>query len=568
MKQDEVQSVGTTLLGPTGKPLTEYTTGELDTETLQKAIVQTAFAYHYHNPYVQYDISNCCVYAGTRSGIRRLNCRQSPEQAAYDTEIYTSCTKYVFAVYRNTFGFEMPGYDTWWEQEYDMTPEGEIVVVKYGDIYGSVGETDRAKAVAALNEKIQPGDIIFASPFNDPHGGHTMLYLGDYKGNGKRFIMHSWPVDGGNLKKDTGEDKREPHGAITLQTLEECVLTQEGKPSYCIDRDKIGFFFLFRLFNAERFKKYKLTPSAVSRLEYPFLVANKTADRYIYDDVLPEETITITETIRNRSAEAYRPLTVREYVPEGATLVCAKGATVKGNLLEWTLRLGAAEEQTISYTVQNHKKRGETLVFPAGSIAMIPSRDLSFRVGGKRLTAAQNDALTKVAEGAIPAALTDGTFRDLDGVNVFYREVLGREAGLPKTLSDYLDARFITGVPEGAEDVMNTPRTDAPKALTDMEINHSMTGQYVFMGPDSSVRIFDILPQYYVPGDVFITYPDRSAVREEICDKGVFFVNLGDGKVLKYSKEGASVEAFSETVQRCLISGLFVAVRPTMGPEA
>ena len=564
------------LKGPTGQPLTEYTTGELDRKTLENALIQTALAYYNKGANVQYDISNTTIFATSRSGKRRLNCRQSPEQAAYDTAIYTSCSKYVFAVYHDAFDYEMPNYDTNWEQVYDMSSEGEIVVVKFGEAYGTTGETDRAKAIAELNEKILPGDVIFASPPNDPNGGHTMLYLGDFKGDGNRYVIHSWPVGGGNLDMKTGADKREPNGAITLQTLEELVLTSSGDPNYSIDRDKIGFFFLLRLFDASDFKECKLTPSAVTRMQYPNLVVDKIADRYIYDDVLPGEEITFTETVENRSETDYSELTVTEYVPEGATLVSAEGAVVSENALTWKLTLKAGEKQDLVYTVKNEKQPGEMLVFESGTAGMIPTRTMSFKVASYRLTEDQKAALAKITSdkefSTLPASFTDGTFHNLDAMNDFYRDVLGIEVNLPATFEEYLNGRFKTYTPTGLEFKMFEAKDEgkADQHLLDMEINHAMTGQYLFTGTDSSGRIFDILPQYFQPGDLFITTKAEIAVPKVINEDVILYVNLGRGYVLCYDKNGTSIEKFSTTVQRGLVSCLFVGLRPSMAyvPQA
>lgn len=555
----------TSLLGPTGKPLTEYTVAELDKETLQKAVVQTAFAYWHHNPEIQYDISNTCVCFSSRAGGRRLNCREAPEQAGYDTEIYTSCTKYIFAVYHDTFDYEMPGYDTWWEQEYDTSPNGEIVVVKYGDIYGSCGETDKAKATAMVDERIEPGDIVFASPYNDAHGGHTMLYVGNYKGDGKRYVLHSWPVDGGRLNKETGADKREPHGAITLQRFEDLILTDHGKPNYCINGEKIGFFFLFRLFNSSKLKDYRLTPSAVSRLEYPFLSIHKWADRLIYDDVLPGEEITIFQKLRNNSKQAYRELAVQECVPEGAELVRAKGAVRDGRNLLWKVHLGPSEEIVLTYTVRNNKKRGELLVFDGGHAAMIPTRKMIFKVGGERLTDAQNAALAAISPENLPALCR----KDMDAVNEFYKTVLGVRLELPKTLTEYLDRRFTVREEHHIYGDTVVPMLHAEgctdRYLLELEINHGMTGFYLYTGNDSSGRIFDILPQYFTAGDIFVTYKTRSAEKKELAESGIYYIMLDDHRVLRLDKDGAAVLPFAETVQNSLLDSIFVALRPTLG---
>ena len=564
------------LLGPTGKPLSEYTTGELDRKTLQDAVIQTAIAYYNKGANVQYDISDTTVYATSRSGKRRLNCRQAPEQAAFDTPIYTSCTKFVFAVYHDAFDFEMPGYDTWWEKEYDMSPEGEIIVVKYGTGHDTTGETDRAKAIKELNEKIQPGDIIYTTTETDTAGGHVMLYLGDFKGDGNRYMLHSWPVDGGNLDPKTGADKREPNGAITLQTIEDLVLTKDGKPNYCIDRDNISFFYLIRLFDATDFKEYKLTPSAITRLQYPNLVVDKVADRLVYDEVLPEESITFTETIENRSEQDYGELTVTEYVPEGATLVSAEGAEVSENALTWKMTLKAGEKQEITYTVQNNKQPGEMLVFESGKVGTMPSRSMSFKVASYRFTEEQTAALAKLAKSKdlsdFPAVFSDGTYHDLDAMNDFYRDVFGIEVGLPATFEDYLNGRFKTMIPAGLEFRMFEAKSEtaADKHLLDMEINRCMTGQYLFTGADSSDRIFDLLPQYFRPGDLFITTNSQKGMPKLMADEGIFYVYLGSGRVLKYSKDGASIEKFGSTVQRGLISSLIVGLRPSMAyvPQA
>ena len=562
----------TTLKGPTGKPLTEYKVSELDRKTLQDAIIQTALAYDYKDAKIQYDISNTTIYSTTMSGKRRLNCRISPEQAADDMNMYTSCSKYAFAIYHDAFDYEIPTYDTKWQTVYDLTPDCEVVVVKFGEDDGSTGETDRRTAIKALKDNIQVGDIIYASPKGDVNNGHTLVYLGDCLGDGQQYVIHSWPVGGGRLDKDTGVDKREPNGAITLQTLEECVLTDKGSPNYSIAKDKIDFFYLLRPFDAADFKDYKLTPSAVTRLEYPNLSIDKVADRTIYDDILPGEQMVLTETVENHSKTDYAELTLRELVPDGCTLVSAEGAAVNGNVLEWKLNLAAGAKQTVTYTVQNNLEAGRMLTIPSGACGMIPTRTMSYKVAAGRLTQEQKDAFSKTFsdKNTRDAALAKLTYQDLDTVNTIYREYFGIEAGLPATLGDYLNQRFDIAPPMGQEFKMLIAKTEPDagnQKLFDMEINHSMTGTHLYTAGDSSGRIFDILQTYFQVGDVFITYKEDTVTTAIMQNMGIYCINIGGGRVLRIAPDGIAVENFSATVGTSLINTFFVALRPAMAAQ-
>lgn len=564
----------TKLTGPTGKPLTEYTVAELDAETLQQATVQTALAYFRKNPYMQYDISYPTIFSTTRSGKRRLNCRNTPESVAYDTELYSSCTKYVFAVFHNAFDYEMPGYDTYWARVYDMSLEGPITLGRYGTVHEATGEADRTALVQRIKENIQPGDVVMAGPNSDNEdNAHTMLYLGDCFGDGKLYVAHSWPVGGGNLDEKTGRDNREPNGAITIQTADELWYSTGSSPNWYLDGSKSNYIEWVRLFGADDMKACHLTPSAVTRLEYPDMVITKAADGiYVYDDILPGQEITVTQTIENGSKGDYADLLVEEPIPEGAALLNAGGAELYGNVLVWNLSIPAGQSVTFTYTVKNEKAFGETLDFLSGTVGLIPTRSFSFKVGGAHLSDAQKKAMLDLKPTAIPAVLTEGGFRNLDFANLFYREILGAEISLPAAFNDYLAARFTRKNALGQEFKMLYPKaadkmTGDDAYLLQMEIPHTMTGYYVDMGGDGSVRIFDILEPYFEPGDLFIT-TSVDSVNPGITEDGLeLYIYLGDGMAMKHSNKGTEIVPFANSVACCLMKTVFVALRPTLAYE-
>ena len=558
---------------PTEPALSDYKLSELDTETLHKAIQSVIMAFYNRNPYVQYDLS-VLTYEPKHSGSPKRTTYMAPEGAAYDTEHFSQCSEFCWDVYYHAFGWEdwmgaRLSYDRnrFFKGDYLST-----VVCAYDREYGY---NDRETPLKILAEQAQIGDVILGFGDSVGNSGHVLIILGDYYGDGRTLVAHCWPVGGGTLNTDTGTDAREPNGSIVIQTIEEVLLTPNGNPNWCVATGRGGDrWYLFRPLNHPDLQNCSITPATVSRMSYPDMAIEKTADRYIYDDVTEGEDVTVTQKISNRSKEDYAPLTVVEYVPEGAVLKSASdGCTVDGNTLTWTLSVAAGKSAEISYTVTNHLKRGAELVFPAGRVDNIPSRDLTFKVGGRRLSESQLDALYTLSLGVTPELFRQTEFTDLDFVNRFYKEILGADIALPKTVNEYTSIQFKTKSVPSVENRVLTIRSSVDEKyqyLADMAIRKGLNGfnvSYGMTAKDTWVRLMEVQEDYFTPGDVFVTFgPPNSVSTTSVLkeDDIAIYIYLGNHRALSYTTSGVSLESFSTTIGTGMVRSLFAILRPTL----
>ena len=222
--------------------------------TVEQAIVETALAYYYKGPSVQYD----SYYFGSGSRfltalLRQTNDR-SPESSSPDDIHYTVCSAYPWDVYYNTFADRVIGqqeridiapYDdhdftnllskmNYTEDQLGYDYSIECIGRNYGflanayagkdersvgywgpsawDAQGNVTELSSIGVDALEIEKLmRPGDIVTSRPFGTetvngvttyvPVGGHTMMYLGDVFGDGVTYVIHSW----GSKYDDNGD---------------------------------------------------------------------------------------------------------------------------------------------------------------------------------------------------------------------------------------------------------------------------------------------------------------------------------------------------------------------------
>lgn len=191
-------------------------------------------------------------------------------------------------------------------------------------------------------------------------------------------------------------------------------------------------------------QELSITPATATRMEYRGIDIRKTFNETRYDSLAYGETFTITETITNHSDQAYENLEVIEYVPQGAVLVSAdENATIDGKKLKWTVNVPAQETVTITYTMKNYTKAGETLELIAGRVGSISTKTFSIQIDASTFSEEQMAIWDSLAyDGKIPDCLKVSGYYDLDFANVLYRELFGVELNLPTTVSDFLTTQY------------------------------------------------------------------------------------------------------------------------------
>ena len=536
-------------------------------EEIQQAACQTALAYYYHNPYVQYEGGALVSGMG---GTRALDSFCTPESVSPDEYLYTFCSDFGYRVYREATG---------WTYSRSSTNFLTSVVVKIPDddpltvfrYDSTVDPRTRDDAVAECHSLIQPGDLITYSVKSGE--GHLLVYVGDLFGDGKEYILHSTSTGGGTLKWDgdkAGINPIEPNGSILCNTTEE-ILFAKGKSRY------LGNAVVFNVIRPANILLDEsgmgtLTPSAESRLRYPMLECWKECEETQYNDAAIGADYTLRLRITNHSTQDYTGLNVTEPLPEGQTFVsAAEGGVLKDGNVCWTLNVPAGKTVEFGYTIRTAGAPGDTIRFAPGTVDAIPTRDVSVKLGAAHLSDAQVAALRTFAESPLPAWLTGESYQlSADLVNRFYREVLGVDPKLPTDFSAVISGissrKTALGTTDKFVTLKEADKIDA--AYTDflkMTLNKHFFGRYANTGiEEMHTRNIEFVDDgRYQPGDVFIGSCGAMA-STFLANKLTIQIYLGDGKVLQMNTSGASVDTFENTTLRNLGWDFGFCIRPVM----
>ena len=353
---------------------------KVDRETAQKAIQQTALAYFYKNPYMQYD-AHSVTFEPKFYGAGRITHYEPPEYASYDQWHYSQCTDFCCDIIYDALGYAIydgvvaPGtVNSGIKNFVDLT--GPEVVYANRGLTGD----DLKAAVDEFRSLLQPGDIVGACGFD----GHMMMWLGDCLGDGTNYVIHCW---GASYDDATGDPVTESVGSIKLQPEDELLFGSGGSPNWnlYLDKRSSSLIGLYRFIDAADYDG-TITPQAATRLAYPNMSIDRTVDRTQYSDVVTGTDVTVTVTISNKGKEAYKGLKITETLPES-------GVTLKKGETEWTVDVPAGGTVKKTYTVTVTAPKGSTILFPQGKVGDIPTREIELQVGGKHLSSEQEKAL-------------------------------------------------------------------------------------------------------------------------------------------------------------------------------
>lgn len=538
-------------------------------EQLRRALIETALDFYWHGHDVQYD-SNCMVKPLGWTA-RRCDTRLTPESAAPDNYVYMVCSDFVHRCYRDAFDFYLaPGSDTYLTEQITVVPADDPISVFRFDS-ATEGKENAEKAMLECFDSLEPGDVLSyyidrpaSAKSKELHAGHAMLYIGDYFGDGRKYILHSACIGGGKFNYETGKDPEEPNGSAALQDVNQiCFFPPKktlGTYRYLPLASRFAVHRPLRLVEQGGFRP---TPAAQARMRFPGLDLRKTADRPQYCDARPGETVTVTVSVQNHSHTPYAGLTLREPIPAGQKLVSVTGGgKVCGDVIEWKLCVQPGQKLEVRYAVEICGEQGTLVSFPAGlADGGIPTRAFALRIGGRRLNEYQLAALNRVASGELPEC-AKAPFAGMESANLFWQGVLGEQAGLPSEKA--LAALFESVRLSEAEDPENVFVLRSDAKLPETLLYKHISGRYYFGGHDMNTRVLEYRERNYQPGDVFVgvTGPCTATFAEP--ENLTVQILLGSGKVLTLSAAGAEVGDFTETVQRDLRMNQLMAFRPIL----
>ena len=310
--------------------------------------------------------------------------------------------------------FESTSFVDWYSAgtlEYRKA-EGEELYSYYLDGKKITPAAAKDLLMAYLSEKkdgeyvnVRPGDVIVED-------GHAFIYIG----NGYTLDCKGFRYD-----MSTGVDGTESAGALagemrTLQTT----LTRAAS-DYIISRPLDYYTKDYDGDPANDIIKFngeavEISEATKSRMEYPAMEIDRTVDITPYGTAEKGGTLTYTVKVSNKSDDAnyrkwmrvddaayaavnYKGVVISEKIPQGTELVSvSEGCTFVNGVPTWTVDINASETVEIRYTVRVIAEVGSVITSDGGMVAGIPSNSISNQVGYAKMTDAQKNTLTEIAQ--------------------------------------------------------------------------------------------------------------------------------------------------------------------------
>ena len=549
------------------------TTGNTDNTVeearqMQKAVVELAAAYYRRAADTRYDYT-IMTPVPRLAGVERISTHDPVGSIAPDNIYYSNCAQFVYAVYYEIFGRGPLGESgrRGVVSTYNRDGlEGPEVVL---ELASGASTAEREEFVRQAKELLQPGDTINSTNVKQEKG-HSMLYVGDYLGDGGHWTIHSNTnkLPDGNMGAD---------GVKTIQRSDWNVFLGTGIYGAMTDTVKIS---ILRPTNVMDYDM--LLPAGHSRLKFPGLDLIRQGSVWQYMDVQTSQEIEITQIVKNSSQEAWKGLTIMDPLPEGAEIVSgtiSHGGSIRGGNVFWNLSLKPGQEVKLTYTVKVTAEKGGVVRLAAGMAdSAIPTRELVWYVGGEPVSAEPFKALQN--NPTVEGLTTDTQLMELDFANVVYKSVLGIDLNLPKSFGEVMEGMFETIKATNAKEVaggkMLRPyayedMTPEAKMVFDMTLPDHLGGYAVEVGTDPLTmrpphRVKTYHPEAYRPGDIFVMLKGAYAVKVRGSQNVKVGIYLGDGKVLMATVDGTGVEvcSFEDVVAyKAIENNVMLTLRPS-----
>ncbi|MBQ7566578.1 MAG: S-layer homology domain-containing protein [Oscillospiraceae bacterium] len=565
---------------------------EISKEDFEAVIVETAMAYYYKAMAVQYDSNGWTIQnKNDWGGACRLTSGAAPEEGSSDYTIYSVCSDWCYDVYYNAFGYKLMEIPRLCRTAKMMAvpASDKLVAFKY-DPTGADPDAmkDIDTAITTARDGLQVGDIIVGYGSS----GHAMLYIGDYKGDGTKYIIHCW---GGKFEGSTGVDTIEDKvknanpkgGAIRIDSVAEVFTEPDNTETGVWNLRKASSgsagFTVLRPSATDAFKALDLTPAAKARLQYRGIQVDKETSVSRYSSTKTGDELKLTVKITNNGTAAYSGVTVTEPLPTGATLKDAGNGKEADGKITWTVDVPAGGSAEVGYTVTVTAKRGGFVSFASGTVGTLPTRATKVPVGGAKLPADVVDKAERLREGLTEINAEEYTSVDdpIDVVNKLYEQVFGIKLNLPLDLNAWIEGLCeqiaVGGVAEKYGGWMWQPKPQLTadwQFVKDMIIPEHLVGYAIYLDKSPDVprddwsannRVQEYREDRYEIGDIFIALadPDVQTVRDQ--NNVLVFVYLGDGKVAcKDTVDGIWIDDFSSTIGQIYNKNVTIGLRPTL----
>lgn len=529
--------------------------------TMQKALLETAMAYYYRGPGVQYDSVNMTIqgkYKGDGADLRETDFA-SPEDGTVKDICYCVCSSFMFEIYYDAFGYQLAGdplnCKTFLLE--DLPESDPIVVFKYNEKTGENKEMGREAALKKIRSLLQPGDVLLGCE-ND--SGHTQMYMGDYFGDGKEYMIHCWGSKydiktGDDPKEMTFKDAHPDGGSIRIQTADELNFSLDGSGTYPLI--KYGNYILLRPLKV--LKEDQLTASAKARLKYSGISIDRQATHDKFSSVAAGEDVTVTVKIKNNSKEAYKALPVTEKIPENCTYKsCTADGKFADGTISWTLDVPAGETKELTFTVTATGERGSVIHLSQGNVGGIRSNRIPVTIGGKGLTDAQKETLKNITKSR--SEIQGKGYDGAQMAEAIYR-VLGMDVDIP-TLTEVAQGAYTYSEVDGASKKM-LQKAEKPNALT-FSTQYEMLIPYFHGGTivkaDPKERLLTFAEEQLQPGDIIMMGKDVMGTKPEYR----VVVYIGGGRITYLDEKDRLLTDKIAELTKLLTYETFVGLRPTL----
>ncbi len=552
----ETPSVPTAPAPGVEKPANTDNTPE-EVAIMQQAVVEMANAYLLRKEDTRYEFESLVILDRYTNGVGRISTDTHLGAAAPDDHFITNCAQFTYNVYYNCFGVGPNGGNSRTSHTSalndSMTMEHPEMILRYG----KDGLTDKQEFYDQMLKVLQPGDLLYMRMKNGQN--HAMIYVGDIKGTGKGYIIHS-----------TG-DSREIMGDTNKTTVRiDSIDYLARDTSYGVFNPDAIYYFVLRPINNIDFSQ--LTSDALARLQYPGATFVRTADVWKYMDVQEGQEISVKTSLRNDGKADFTDIVISDPAPVGVEILpdtISEGGVLKDGGVEWKLRLAPGKSVDLTYKVKVTAKAGEKVVLTENTVGGIRGREISWYVGGEPVSAEPLKAL--ISNPVVEGLETGANRKELDMANIVYEKVLGVELGLPSTMQELMDGILDVNGFKMLEPKSRDDMTPEFQRIYDMIIPDHLGGQVVLLGIDPVSqfphnRVHTYFPQAYRPGDIFLIFDgDETAYQCKFYKYCSVAIYLGEGKVLMADQGGGGlvVKNFEETITQTMFANVMITLRPS-----
>ena len=443
----------------------------------REALIETAEAYYRQGSQLQYDSY-------------RKNLYSTPEDATDDHITYTVCSGFVFSVYYQTLGINIP--DTT-EELLDYAKQNvknkENIIFYYGssneiyskNVLGSASNADKQKFIESIINVVKPGDIFV-------YTGHAMLVKSVNIGTKTIQLMDSW---GKRYDYLHHSDIYDQNGTIKIVDMKERL----NKTSTEMALIRIVTDGQTYINNKNQLSTYDgVTASAHSRLKYNKIDIEKTID--IKDGLKQNalvalgEFITYDITIKNNSNTYYKNLVISEIIDSKVKIKSLGGASLKNNELKWTvssLKPGGVLKLSYSVQVPNDKNLLGKFIVSTGQVDNIAITKIETLIGNKLNSEQQkkiNNSFKKIQNNSSV---------ERNFINDIYLSAFGVDLKL-ENLSNLDIIGYNSNVISSGNKSLSVIRTELKNSPVKKYIYSNLYGLRIFGGVDKNINSFRDCP--------------------------------------------------------------------------